>query len=108
MNPPRPLRAAIYTRKSVEEGLEQAFNSLDAQREACAAYIKSQVHEGWRPVKTSYADGGSLGAGQPGREPFVRFRLTRPASEPLSPSALDAFHSGRSYPACRSTGASAN
>ncbi len=40
-------RCAIYTRKSTEEGLEQSFNSLDAQREACAAYIISQKHEGW-------------------------------------------------------------
>jgi site-specific DNA recombinase len=40
-------RCAIYTRKSTEEGLEQAFNSLDAQREACSAYILSQRHEGW-------------------------------------------------------------
>jgi DNA invertase Pin-like site-specific DNA recombinase len=41
------MRCAIYTRKSSEEGLEQAFNSLDAQREACAAFILSQQHEGW-------------------------------------------------------------
>ena len=41
---------AIYTRKSSEEGLDQAFNSLDAQREACEAYIKSQAHEGWKLV----------------------------------------------------------
>jgi site-specific DNA recombinase len=44
---PRKIRCAIYTRKSTEEGLEQEFNSLDAQREACAAYIVSQRHEGW-------------------------------------------------------------
>ena len=44
---PRRLRCAIYTRKSSEEGLDQAFNSLDAQREACEAYIKSQAGEGW-------------------------------------------------------------
>jgi site-specific DNA recombinase len=43
---PRKRRCAIYTRKSTEEGLEQAFNSLDAQREACAAFILSQKHEG--------------------------------------------------------------
>jgi DNA invertase Pin-like site-specific DNA recombinase len=43
----RSLRCAVYTRKSSEEGLEQAFNSLHAQREACEAYIKSQRHEGW-------------------------------------------------------------
>lgn len=54
-------RCAIYTRKSSEEGLEQAFNSLHAQREACEAYIKSQAHEGWRLVKASYDDGGLSG-----------------------------------------------
>ena len=53
---------AIYTRKSSEEGLEQAFNSLDAQREACEAYIASQRHEGWRGLKTHYDDGGYSGA----------------------------------------------
>ena len=57
----RPLRCAVYTRKSSEEGLEQAFNSLHAQREACEAYIKSQAHEGWRLVKTCYDDGGYSG-----------------------------------------------
>ena len=56
-----PRRCAIYTRKSTEEGLEQAFNSLHAQREACEAYIKSQAHEGWRLVKTAYDDGGFSG-----------------------------------------------
>ena len=57
----RPLRCAIYTRKSSEEGLEQDFNSLDAQREACAAYIQSQRHEGWKQVPTRYDDGGFSG-----------------------------------------------
>jgi site-specific DNA recombinase len=55
------LRCAIYTRKSSEEGLEQAFNSLDAQREACAAFILSQKHEGWRALPTPYDDGGFSG-----------------------------------------------
>ena len=55
------VRCAIYTRKSSEEGLEQAFNSLDAQREACQAYIESQRHEGWRVLPTSYDDGGVSG-----------------------------------------------
>jgi len=55
-------RCAIYTRKSSEEGLEQDFNSLDAQREACAAFIKSQKHEGWSLVPASYDDGGVSGA----------------------------------------------
>ena len=54
-------RCAIYTRKSTEEGLEQAFNSLDAQREACAAYILSQAHEGWELVDEHYDDGGWSG-----------------------------------------------
>ena len=54
-------RCAIYTRKSSEEGLEQDFNSLDAQHEACAAYIKSQASEGWKPVRDRYDDGGISG-----------------------------------------------
>jgi DNA invertase Pin-like site-specific DNA recombinase len=57
----RTLRCAIYTRKSSEEGLDQDFTSLDAQREACAAYIQSQRHEGWMPVSTRYDDGGFSG-----------------------------------------------
>jgi len=56
-----PVRCAIYTRKSSEEGLEQAFNSLDAQREACEAYIKSQKHEGWAAIAQKYDDGGFSG-----------------------------------------------
>ncbi len=55
------IRCAIYTRKSSEEGLEQAFNSLDAQREACAAYITSQASEGWKAVAERYDDGGISG-----------------------------------------------
>ena len=55
------LRCAIYTRKSSEHGLEQAFNSLDAQREACAAFILSQKHEGWTVLPTLYDDGGYSG-----------------------------------------------
>ncbi len=54
-------RCAIYTRKSSEEGLEQDFNSLHAQREACESFIKSQVGEGWKLVKTAYDDGGFSG-----------------------------------------------
>jgi site-specific DNA recombinase len=54
-------RCAIYTRKSSEEGLEQDFNSLQAQREACEAFIKSQAGEGWRLVRTAYDDGGLSG-----------------------------------------------
>ncbi len=54
-------RCAVYTRKSTEEGLEQAFNSLDAQREACAAYVLSQRHEGWQLLPETYDDGGYSG-----------------------------------------------
>jgi site-specific DNA recombinase len=54
-------RCALYTRKSSEEGLDQAFNSLDAQREAAAAYVKSQSGEGWRALPTLYDDGGYSG-----------------------------------------------
>ena len=55
------IRCAIYTRKSTDDGLEQGFNSLDAQYEACAAYIASQRHEGWRLLPTHYDDGGLSG-----------------------------------------------
>ena len=58
---PGGRRCAIYTRKSSEEGLEQSFNSLHAQREACDAYIKSQTHEGWRVLAQPYDDGGFSG-----------------------------------------------
>jgi site-specific DNA recombinase len=60
-SPAKKARCAIYTRKSSEEGLEQAFNSLDAQREACAAFILSQKHEGWTVLPTLYDDGGYSG-----------------------------------------------
>ena len=59
--PKAPVRCAIYTRKSSEEGLEQEFNSLDAQRESGAAYIKSQSNEGWVGVPARYDDGGFTG-----------------------------------------------
>jgi len=55
------FRCAIYTRKLSEEGLEQEFNSLHAQREACEAYIQSQTGEGWEPLETAYDDGGYSG-----------------------------------------------
>ncbi len=68
----RPVRCAMYTRKSTEEGLEQDFNSLDAQRESGEAYIKSQAQEGWVALPTRYDDGGFSGA-----------TLERPALERL-------------------------
>ncbi len=57
----KKIRCAIYTRKSSEDGLEQEFNSLDAQREACASYVASQKHEGWVLLPTAYDDGGLSG-----------------------------------------------
>jgi DNA invertase Pin-like site-specific DNA recombinase len=60
-DPKTAAHCAIYTRKSSEEGLEQSFNSLDAQREACEAFIASQRHEGWRAMPTRYDDGGYSG-----------------------------------------------
>src|SRR5205809_6496179 len=64
MNDPvgKLARCAIYTRKSSEHNLDLAFTSLDAQREACEAYIKSQSHEGWRMLPDRYDDGGLSGA----------------------------------------------
>jgi site-specific DNA recombinase len=61
ITPRRRLRCAVYTRKSSEEGLDMEFNSLDAQREACEAYITSQKAEGWVPVRDRYDDGGFSG-----------------------------------------------
>jgi DNA invertase Pin-like site-specific DNA recombinase len=64
MNPERHrprLRCAVYTRVSTEPGLEQEFNSLDNQREASEAYVKSQAHEGWGLIRDRYDDGGCSG-----------------------------------------------
>jgi site-specific DNA recombinase len=77
--PSRRLRCAIYTRKSSDEGLEQAFNSLDAQREACAAFVLSQKHEGWSVLPTLYDDGGYSGG-----------TLDRPALQRLLADIADA------------------
>ena len=57
----KKIRCAIYTRKSSEDGLDQEFNSLDAQRESCASYVASQKHEGWVLLPTAYDDGGLSG-----------------------------------------------
>ena len=61
VNAPKPIRCAVYTRKSTEEGLGQAFNSLDAQRESAEAYILSQRHDGWVLAPGQYSDGGYTG-----------------------------------------------
>src|SRR5712672_612482 len=58
----KPVRCAIYTRVSTEHGLDQEFNSLDAQYEAASAYIKSQAHAGWTLIRSRYDDGGYSGA----------------------------------------------
>ncbi len=67
-------RCAIYTRKSTEEGLDQEFNSLDAQRESCEAYIASQKSQGWKLVKTRYDDGGLSGGNM--ERPALKALLT--------------------------------
>jgi site-specific DNA recombinase len=72
------IRCAIYTRKSTEEGLEQEFNSLDAQREACAAYILSQRHEGWTELPDIYDDGGYSGGNMD--RPALRALLAKVAA----------------------------
>ncbi len=61
MNAPRKLCCAVYTRKSTEEGLDQNFNSLHAQRDACDNYIASQKSEGWLMLGDRYDDGGFSG-----------------------------------------------
>ena len=76
LRPGRPLRCAVYTRKSSEEGLEQEFNSLHAQREACEAFIRSQRHEGWSCLPQAYDDGGRSGG-----------NMDRPALQQLPRSA---------------------
>jgi len=70
----RSFCCAIYTRVSTDQRLEQDFNSLDAQREASEAYIKSQAHEGWRLIRDRYDDGGYSGGS-----------MERPALENCSP-----------------------
>jgi DNA invertase Pin-like site-specific DNA recombinase len=72
-------RCAIYTRKSSEEGLEQEFNSLAAQREACEAFIRSQRDEGWVLARTRYDDGGFSGG------KYGAARAARPARRYPSP-----------------------
>jgi site-specific DNA recombinase len=77
---PQSFRCAIYTRVSTDDGLDQEFNSLDAQREAAEAYVKSQAQEGWRLIRENYDDGGFSGGS-----------MNRPALQRL----LDAIRSGR-------------
>ena len=67
----KKLRCAIYTRKSSEEGLDQSFNSLHAQREACEAYVASQKPEGWVAIRDHYDDRGFSGGTRSERLPFA-------------------------------------
>ena len=60
-SPPKSVRCAIYTRVSTEQGLEQDFNSLDAQHDASQAYVRSQAHAGWTMLRAKYDDGGFSG-----------------------------------------------
>ena len=60
-SPVKAVRCAIYTRVSTDQGLDQEFNSLDAQYEASSAYIKSQAHAGWTLIRSRYDDGGYSG-----------------------------------------------
>src|SRR3546814_3565275 len=76
----KPVRCAIYTRKSSEEGLEQDFNSLDAQFAACSAYIASQASEGWTLINARYDDGGISG-GTLERPALQRLRSEEHTSE---------------------------
>ena len=73
------VRCAIYTRKSSEEGLDQEFNSLQAQREACEAFITSQRHEGWVCLRAGYDDGGFLSRATIS---MVMASISRPGSRP--------------------------
>src|SRR5271155_2949399 len=90
---PRGHRCAIYTRKSSEEGLEQNFNSLHAQREACEAFIKSQPSEGWKLVKTAYDDGGLSGGTM--ERPALR-RLLADIGEGVNADLILTHFAGRS------------
>ena len=90
----RTLRCAIYTRVSTDHGLEQDFNSLDAQREAAAAYVKSQAHEGWRLIKESFDDGGFSGGSleQPAMQRLlaaIRSKLGKPCRVRHGDQAID-------------------
>ena len=80
------MRCAIYTRKSTDEGLEQSFNSLDAQREACEAFIASQKHEGWVLDNTLYDDGGWSGGTleRPAVKQLLNSRALKRAARPAS------------------------
>jgi site-specific DNA recombinase len=80
----KPVRCAVYTRVSTDHGLDQEFNSLDAQYDAASAYIKSQAHAGWTMIRSRYDDGG-YSAGPP-TVPIFRSCWTISAPEGLTSS----------------------
>jgi hypothetical protein len=88
------VRCAIYTRKSSEEGLEQEFNSLQAQREACEAFITSQRHDGWVCLRAGYDDGAFSGATM-GRPALQRLLRSLRISRPSDPRAREGSGPGR-------------
>ena len=102
----KEIRCAIYTRKSTTEGLEQEFNSLDAQRESCSSYIASQRHEGWVEIDKLYDDGGFTGGNM--ERPALRrlmakfdkhqiaFVLDKPTTYLLSTPSLGHSHESQS------------
>ncbi len=93
----KKIRCAIYTRKSAEEGLEQDFNSLDAQREACAAYVASQKAEGWVLLPTVYEDGGISGGTleRPGLQLCLLFIHPPAHGSEVSPAVRNTLDSAR-------------
>src|SRR5215207_9891285 len=94
--PVRALRCAIYTRVSTEHGLEQEFNSLDNQREASEAYIKSQAHEGWCCLPGRYDDGGFSGGSM--ERPALQRLLCAIRSRRIDVLVISAVRSRRSHP----------
>src|SRR4030088_3792389 len=112
VSPQRKLRCAVYTRKSSEEGLEMEFNSLDAQREACEAYVASQRAEGWLLVPDRYDDGGFSG-GTLERPALKRLRTAIQAGkvdvvvvykiDRLSRSLMDFSRLGEGFPGGKRT-----
>src|SRR6266404_4131125 len=87
----KPVRCAIYTRVSTEHGLDQEFNSLDAQYEAVSAYIKSQAHAGWTLIRSRYDDGGYSPMTAFPRSPL---RLPEPTGMDRASLALETKRSG--------------
>ncbi len=81
----KQVRCAIYTRVSTEHGLDQEFNSLDAQYEAASAYIKSQAHAGWTMIRSRYDDGGYSG-GSTDRPDLQKLLGDIPAGPPTAPT----------------------